>query len=264
MSTTSIICDCGGRYTQNHRATHMRTQRHTRFANNAAQPHPLPADPPAFTQVVREAIDKASKIKKIKEASFEPTNDMCAICMDPMTTKETAITSCNHRYCTACFASHAVYGLTHSNRHIKNPITCPMCRAAVVAVACQVLEYDPYTKRLIQERDLLQQKLTQMEATHARCARTLEVGDTLRDIWDVPEAIYAARYAYILNMEQSLFRYIPRIKHRLNQVESQLRVADDAAIIIQTQTTRIFWLDGKTDRERIDIRACMEELKVVI
>lgn len=244
----------------------MRTQRHTRFANalrdgiqrTATEGH---VEPPAFTQVVRDAIKKASIIKKVKEASFEPTNDMCAICIDPMTTKETAITSCNHRYCTACFASHAVHGLTHSKR---SPITCPMCRAAVVAVACQVMEYDPYTKRLIQERDLLQHKLTRMELTHTRCARTLEVGDTLRDIWDVPEAIYAARYASVFNMEQLLFQNIPRIKHRLNQVESQLRVADDAAIIIRTQTTRVIWLDGKTDHERIDVRTRMEELKVVV
>lgn len=240
----------------------MRTQRHTRFANaqrNGTQR--TATEGPAFAQVVQDAIKKASVIKKVKEASFEPTNDTCAICMDPMTTKETSITSCNHRYCTACFASHVVHGLTHSKR---SPIACPMCRAAVVAVACQVMEYDPYTKRLIQERDILQHKLTRMEQTHTRCARTLEVGETLRGVWDVPDAIYMARYATIFNLEQVLFQDIPRIKHRLNQVESQLRVAGDAAIIIRTQTTQVIWLDWNTVNERVDIRTRMEELKVVV
>lgn len=240
--STSIICDCGGRYTQNHRTTHMRTQRHIRFVNASTQ----------ATNI------KDSIRKRVTEASFEPTNEICAICLDPMTTKETTITSCNHRYCTACFASHAVHCLTNSKHYIQNPITCPMCRTPVVAAACQVPEYDPYTKRLIQERDTLQHNLLRSELVYIKCARSLEKGIHRRD---VPEAIQLARHAYLLNMEQILFQRISRSKHRLNQLESQLRVADDADIIIRTQATRIIWLDSST---RDEVHASMEELRVVV
>ena len=243
--STSIICDCGGRYTQNHRTTHMQTQRHIRFVNASTQ----------------AANAKASIRKRVNEASFEPTDEMCAICMDPMTTKETTITSCNHRYCTACFASHAVYCLTHSNRYVKNPITCPMCRTKVVAVACQVQEYDPYTKRLIQERDFLQHQLLRFELVYTKCARSLAKG--IHRV-GVPEAIQLARHDYLLNMEQILFQRISSSKHRLNQVESQLRVAKEADVIVRTQTTRMIWLETKTDSERDDIHTSMEELKVVV
>lgn len=244
----SVNCDCGGRYTRKHRATHMQTQRHTLFTNTLRyttppiqqpieQPIQQPVEEAAFTPVVWDAIDRAidrasnraSNIKKVDKAIFEPTNDMCAICMDPMTTKETAITSCNHRYCVGCFISHAVYGLTHS----EQPLVCPICRAVVVAVAYQVLECDPYTKRIIDERDSLQ-RMMPMEWEY-----TTSNGTSSNGTPDVNQLAYRATL-------------INTLQHRIHQLESKLKIAKETNTMTQTKRIRTIALNWNRNRNQFE------------
>ena len=80
---------------------------------------------PALVARLHEAIRRKHvavrevKVRKPVELHFK-AEDECAICLDPLTKNNIAVTPCGHKFCFSCIAE---------NLNVSK--TCPMCRARI-------------------------------------------------------------------------------------------------------------------------------------
>lgn len=230
-----IQCACGNQYRLGARNQHYTSNRHLRF--------------------IYKTSSQIKANKSLKSITFESTTDTCSICIESMNGVATTLTSCSHHFCTQCFLS---YTSRRISTHRK--ISCPLCRVDILAVACQIAKYDPYTTRIIRERNTHRNELKLLEKAyewHSVEITRLETELNKETETQTETEIKRLDLVQLYEAEQSIIRNMSKTNHRLYQLESQLQIMD---VVICSYSTEMLWLDWSTNAERRYTNECVKKL----